>query len=187
MRNMFHTIVFIALLMGPNVLITYAETYRSITACGEICANNIWAGLPKIPWIISMILTVSSYLYMTGMWAIELDEVPIYGLKSLQKYVVLSYLFFMTGAILWAPYTLISLHRREKMLAVALALWLTAIGSIGMFILACGLENQPWMVVSSLICMLHHVGFDAIYWWFTWEIQKDTAPLTKNTEKPLIY
>jgi len=182
---MFHTLFYIVLIMGPNVLITYVEAFRSLLAA------QLWGGLPrttwyKNPWIVSMILTVVSYLYMTGMWVFDLYEAPIYNQIGLQKYVALSYVSFMTGAILWAPYTLVALHRRQKMLTVALALWLTALGSVGMFILACGLKEQPWMVVASTICMLHHVGFDAIYWWVTFVPSKKITPTTENINK-LIY
>ena len=114
---MFHTLFYIVLIMGPNVLITYFEAFRSLLAA------QLWGGLPrttwyKNPWIISMILTVVSYLYMTGMWVFDLYEAPIYNQIGLHKYVALSYVSFMTGAILWAPYTLVALHRRQKILII---------------------------------------------------------------------
>lgn len=183
---MFDVLLYIVLLMGPCVLITYAEAYRSVLV------GQLWGGLPrstwyKNPWVISMILTVISYLYMTGMWIFDLDDALIYGQEGLQKYVGLSYVSFMSGAILWAPLALIALYRGDKMAVVALALWLTALGSVGMFVLACGLENQSWMIVAATMCMLHHVGFDAVYWWSTWDTGKgelaraDAVPLDSRS------
>lgn len=195
---MFDVLLYIVLLMGPNVLITYVETYRSALV------GQLWGGLPrsawyKNPWVISMILTVVSYLYMSGMWIFDLDDALIYGQEGLQKYVALSYISFMTGAILWAPLSLIALHRGEKLAVVAWALWLTALGSVGMFVLACGLENQPWMIAAATMCMLHHVGFDAVYWWATWDTKQevlsradtvpfeDTNALAFSEESQLVY
>lgn len=164
---MLHSLLYVVLIMGSNVLMTYVEAYRSKLA------DRLWGGLPrtswyKNPWVISMMLTVVSYLYMTSMWIFRLDEALIFKQQGLQKYVVLSYVTFMSGAILWAPLTLVALHRDEKLPCVALALWMTALGSVGMLVLASGLEGQPWMIAASLMCMVHHVGYDAVYWWATW-------------------
>lgn len=166
---MFSSLFYIILIMGPMVLVTYVEAVRSPLA------GQLWGGLPravwyKNPWFISMGLTVVSYLYMSGMWVFELDTARVYGQEDFQKYVVLSYATFMTGAVLWAPLTLVALQRRQKLATVAVALWLTALGSVGMLVLAAGLKGQPWMVAAATMCMVHHVFFDAVYWWATWQI-----------------
>lgn len=166
---MLSSLFYIILIMGPMVLVTYVEAIRSPLA------NQLWGGLPRViwyknPWMLSMGLTVVSFLYMTGMWVFALDTANVYGQEDLQKYVVLSYVTFMTGAILWAPMTLVALQRQRKLNTVALALWLTAIGSVGMLVLAAGLKEHPWMITTATMCMVHHVFFDAVYWWATWHI-----------------
>ena len=164
--------------MGPVVLMTYVEAYRSPNRA------QLWGGLPqttwyKNPWVIFMMLTVVSFLYLSGMWIFAIEGVQ-------QNELLFSYLLFMTGAILWAPLTLVALHREKKLWSVAAALWLTAVGSIGFLINACTLKNQPFMVLAAVICMLHHVGFDAIYWWCTWHPRETSQALfTSDTSQAL--
>ena len=178
---MFEALLYIVVIMGSVVLMTYVEAYRSDKV------SELWGGLPRTtwysnPWVISMILTVVSFLYLSGMWIFVLDETHTNEL-------LFSYILFMTGAILWAPLALVALHRNEKLWSVAVALWLTAGGSIGFLVHACTLkETPPLMVIAAVICMLHHVGFDALYWWFTWH-PRDTnkAFFSLSTEDKTNY
>jgi hypothetical protein len=174
---MHDTLFYIIIVMGPIVLLTYLEAWRSpnVTA--------LWGGLPqttwyKNPWVLSMILTVISFLYMSGMWVFVLED-------QQQSELVFSYVLFMTGAILWAPLALIAVFRGEKMLTVAIALWLTAAGSIGFLVNV--KKDQPLMVLATVICMLHHVGFDALYWWFTWHPRDTKQALFRFTETETNY
>ena len=38
------------------------------------------------------------------------------------------------------------------------------------------------MVLAAVICMLHHVGFDAIYWWCTWH-PRETSQASRETSQ----
>jgi hypothetical protein len=178
---MFDALLYIIIIMGPIVLMTYVEAYHSPNRA------HLWGGLPqttwyKNPWVISMMLTVVSFLYMSGMWVFVLEDVQ-------QNELVFSYILFMTGAILWAPLTLVALQREQKLGSVAAALWLTAAGSVGFLINVCTLKNQPLMVLAAVICMLHHVGFDAIYWWYTWHPRDTATPFftSEQTETKTKY
>ena len=172
---MFDVLLYIIIIMGPIVLMTYVEAYHSPNRA------HLWGGLPqskwyKNPWVISMILTVVSFLYLSGMWVFVLEG-------QQQNELIFSYILFMTGAILWAPLTLVALQREEKLWSVATALWLTALGSIGFFINTCtAKQTNALMITAALICMLHHVGFDALYWWLTWH-PRDTAKPFFTSEK----
>lgn len=168
---MYSELFYLIVTLGVLVLVTYVEAFRSRQK------SLLWGGLPQYswyrnPWVLSMVVTVLSFLYMASVWVFTLegdDIVYEMSYKEIRHIVLLQYTLFMAGAVLWAPLTLIALHRREKMWTVLLALWLTASGSIGLFVMACGLQNWR-LIAASLICMLHHVGFDAIYWWRTWEV-----------------
>jgi hypothetical protein len=43
------------------------------------------------------------------------------------------------------------------------------------------------MVLATVICMLHHVGFDALYWWFTWHPRDTKQALFRFTETETNY
>lgn len=163
---MYSELCFLIIVFGFLVLLTYVEVSRSSKI------TLLWGGLAemKTTWIVSMILTVISFLYMSGMWVWKEDHM-IYGTpyQDIRHIVLFQYVLFLSGAVLWAPLTLIALHRQQKLYSVLLALWLTASGSIGFFVMACGSQNIP-MIIAASICMLHHVLFDAIYWWFTWDV-----------------
>jgi len=176
---MYSELCFLIITFGLLVLLTYAEALRS--------NNNklLWGGLPRStcnPWVISMLLTVVSFLYMSGMWVWN-EDLIIYTTpyKDIRHIVLFQYILFLAGAVLWAPLTLIALRREQKLYSVLLALWLTASGSIGLFVMACGTQDLL-MIIAATICMLHHVIFDAIYWWFTWDVGSRGSSKTKKVD-----
>ena len=172
---MFNELFYFILIGGLVVLMTYVEAFRSEFR------HQLWAGLPKIPWFISMVLTIVSFLYMTGVWIFNTDEKMVYGGDN-RHYVILFYTMFIVGAILWTPITLISIHRGTKLSLVFISLWMTALGSIGILVMTLGLENETLACVAAGICMLHHVIFDAIYWWCTWNPhQRALLEIASNT------
>ena len=79
------------------------------------------------------------------------------------------YVLFFSGATLWAPLVLDSVHRKFKSISVLIVLWLAAFGSIGLFVKACGSDNMM-LILSSCYFMLHHVILNAIVWFYRWEL-----------------
>ena len=156
----YRELFFLIIITGPLVLITYYQLYKSKLA------SQSWAGLSqekvKIAWLISMALTVISWIYITSRWIF--DET----LESNQA-VFISYVLFMSGALLWTPFTIISLHRKKRLATVWLALNLTAAGSISLLIQA-AITSDTAMVLASAISAIHHLLLDAVYWWGTWKV-----------------
>lgn len=156
----YRELFFLIIITGPLVLITYYQLYKSKLA------SQSWAGLSqksvKITWFISMALTVISWIYITTRWIF--DET----LES-NKNVFLSYVLFMSGALLWTPFTIISLHRKTRLATVWLALYLTAAGSISLLIQA-AFTSDIAMIFAAAISAIHHLLLDAIYWWGTWKV-----------------
>ena len=101
-------------------MLTYAEALRSKKN------KLLWGGLPRStcnPWVISMLLTVISFLYMSGMWVWN-EDLIVYTTpyKDIRHIVLFQYILFLAGAVLWAPLTLIALQREQKLYSVLLAL-----------------------------------------------------------------
>lgn len=157
--------MYLIVVFGMMVLLTYVEAFRSENAA------KLWGRLPRLAWVISTVLTVLSFLYMTGMWIFAMENELLFGqpFAVYRHYVMFCYVLFMSGAVLWSPTTLLALKREENMLLILLVLWLTALGAVGIFVMTCGLEKQAMMCVCGAVVMFHHVVFDAIWWWYTFD------------------
>jgi len=107
-----------------------------------------------------------SFLFMTTVFIWPLD------LWSADHKVSIAYLFFFAGAILWAPFSLLSVERESKMLVVFAMLLVVSLSTISLFVLSLTLDSSlPWKtptVISSFIVMFHHTFLDAIWWWLAW-------------------
>lgn len=151
------------LVMGITVLLTYFEAYKSNVT------NKLWGGLPRIPWIISTFLTIASFLYVSKVWIWDIDRVFSEPFSEWRHIVLLGYVLLLTGAVLWVPFTLLSIETRQKPYIVFMVLWMTAIGCIVLLSMSIGLDQHVVTKIASGWLVFHHVIFDAIWWWNTWE------------------
>jgi len=177
---MYSELLYLIVVLGVLILLTYVEAFRSEHV------SNLWGGLPKKPWVFSTILTVISFLYLSINWVFIMDDEQLFDKPFIEyrHYVLLQYILFLSGAVLWSFSTLLALQRQRKMLFVLFVLWMTALGSIGIFVMTCGLEDQILMQICGTIMMLHHVIFDALWWWITFNVnppQVNSANTSRRT------
>ena len=151
---MYTELLWVILTLGIGVLFSYFHMTQVIST------TRLLDPIPLYIWIPSMILTITSFIYMSirWIWYEHADEIVL-GM----------YVLFFAGAILWAPLVIDAVHRKFKSVSVLIVLWLAAIGSIGLFVKACG-TNNILLIISSCYFMLHHVILDGIVWFFRWEL-----------------
>ena len=146
-------LLWLILTMGVGVLFTYVHLFDSSDTTSLVRA------LPFRIWVPSMLLTTAAFVYMSIDWVWYKDaDSTAFGMFAL----------FFVGALLWAPMSADAVHRHEKTSSVFLALWMAAAGSVGLFAVSFRHVDDPWLVVASAWCMLHHVLVDAVFWWRRW-------------------
>jgi len=121
-----------------------------------------------------MLLTIGAFIYMSIAWIWHKDADPVaFGMFAL----------FFVGALLWAPMLADAVHRQEKTSSVFLALWLAALGSVGLFVVSFRHVDDPWLIVASGWFMVHHVLVDGICGWMRWHLHtEDRAFFTLDEE-----
>lgn len=162
-------LLWIILTFGIAVLFTYVHLYQTSDL------GSLVRPIPLKLWIPSMLLTISSFVYMSTQWIWHLEfHETAFGMFGL----------FFSGAVLWAPMTADAVHRQEKTYTVLICLWLAAAGSIGLFVASFDHVDDPWLVVASGWFMIHHVFVDAIFWWIRWHFfHEKTAIFHLDTEE----
>jgi len=124
--------------------------------------------IPLKVWIPSMVFTVAAFVYMSIQWIWHVPgDARVLGM----------YAIIFAGAVSWAPMTMDALHREEKTFSVALSLWVTASGSIGLLVLSCNHPDNPLLIAASAWLVVHHVFVDAIWWYTRWSIPGSSTPL----------
>jgi hypothetical protein len=167
---MYNELLWIVLIFGIGVLFSYFHLTQVIPT------QSLLDPIPLGVFITSMILTLLSFLYMTVQWIWHQDpDSTVLGM----------YVLFFSGAILWAPMVVDSVHRKFKSISVLIALWLAASGSIGLFVKACGTEDIL-LILGSAFFLLHHVILDGIWWYVRWKIIEE-QPVFSWPPKPPIH
>lgn len=141
--------------LGLAVLLTYVHLTQSVSAA------PLLAPIPLFIWVPSMLLTIASFIYMSWSWIwVEPENTNVLGM----------YILFYSGAVLYAPFTVVAASQGRKTIWVLLALWLAAAGTMGLFVEAC-IVGKPLLVTASCYVMLHHVVLDGIVWYTRWKPQ----------------
>lgn len=160
---MYIELFWVTLVLGLGVLLTYANLMNSGMFLGSLVKP-----IPIRIWACSMLLTVASFVYVSNQWIWHLPaNATVVGMYSL----------FLSGALTWGPMIADALHREKKTLWVALSLWVTASGSIGLLVLSCNHPDNPLLIAASAWLVVHHVFVDAIWWYTRWSIPGLTLPL----------
>ena len=147
--------------------------------------DSYWAGL-KGPvfkyWAVSALITATSFLFLIVNWCFLLNgnTTTIYGKTlndSFTPLILPILLVFLLSAATWAWIT-IAARKGNKLAskAVTLCLWLTALSSFGLFILAVGTREEgsavgwkvPLATVAGMFVASHHIIWDAELWRATW-------------------
>ena len=154
---MYTELLWIVLIFGVGVLFSYFHMTQAIST------KSLLDPIPLLVFFTSMFVTTLSFIYMSIQWIWYQDpDATVLGMYAL----------FFSGAILWAPMAIDSIHRQTKSISVLIVLWLAASGSIGLFAKACGTENIL-LIVASAYFLLHHVLLDGIVWFARWKVIED--------------
>lgn len=141
---------------------------------GKAYLGSLTEPVPLSVWIPCMAMTVASFVYVSVEWIWYLPpDSTVLGM----------YCIFLLGALLWAPMITDAIHREEKTLMVAGALWIAAAGSIGLLVMACIQSRTPLMITASSWLVIHHTFVDAIWWYSRWHLNGRTTALFSLSER----
>ena len=165
LANLFWVILF----GGISVLVSYAVLMQ------EDDVSKLWAGLQGntyYAWLASMSLTILSYFYLfyAFVWADDDAKVFTWMLTDTEPFLCACYTLFLGSASQYAYIAITDLRKRERSFMLLANLWLTALMSLLIGGCAVALNNvsgttNTLSIVAGLVFALHHVGFDAIYWY----------------------
>ena len=160
---MYQELLWLIIVYGTGVLITYANLMSSGLFLGSLVDP-----IPIRLWAVSMLLTVSSFVYVSHQLILHFPANAI---------VLGMYSIFLLGALTWAPMLADALQREEKTLWVALSLWLAAAGCIGLLVMSCNHPDNPLLIAASAWLVVHHLFVDAIVWYTRWHLSSVSRPL----------
>lgn len=125
-------------------------------------------GTSLMLWQLSTLLVVISYVYML----VEFVDNP---LTDTQKNILYpSYILFLSTASQYTIYSTVDLFNARKSYMLLFNLLLTALGSIGFFIVAsieAAKSNEPFtlLMAGTLWIFIHHFCLDAVVWYRFWK------------------
>jgi len=116
-------------------------------------------------WLLSALLTASSFLYLWWLWAFDTK------LSDTNEIVMLVFMcLFLVSASLWMYLTVQNARGKIARRWITWNLWTTAIASAGLMAmttrLPLGIERwkQDLAIASGTMLVVQHVLFDAIFW-----------------------
>jgi len=165
LANLFWVILF----GGISVLVSYYVLMQ------EDDVSKLWAGLQGTiyyAWLVSMCLTVISYgyLFYAFVWADDDAKVFTWLLQDAEPFLCACYTLFLGSASQYAYISITDVRNRDRSLLLACNLWLTALMSLLIGSCAVALHDisstmNVLSIVAGLVFALHHVAFDAIFWY----------------------
>ena len=167
--KMYTELFWVIVTFGTGILFTYGNMMQ-----GTAFLGSVKEPIPLTVWIPCFLLTVASFVYVSVEWIWYLPaDSTVLGM----------YCIFLLGALLWAPMITDAIHREEKTISVAAALWLAAAGCIGLLVMACKTSENPLMIVASSWLVIHHTFVDAIWWYTRWHLHGNSRPLFSLGER----
>lgn len=165
LANLFWVILF----GGISVLISYYVLMQ------EDDVSKLWAGLQGTiyyAWLASMCLTILSYFYLfySFVWADDDAKIFTWMLRDTEPFLCACYTLFLGSASQYAYIAITDIRKRERSFMLLANLWLTALMSLLIGSCAVALNNvsgtmNVLSIVTGLMFALHHVAFDAIFWY----------------------
>ena len=141
---------------GAAVLGSYAWGF----SYANLKSKDLWGPLTgrlREYWIVSALLTATSFVYLWYWWAFGAGEES----ASVQAW----FLVFLTSAFLWMFLVWRFVRTGQGRWSVSLNLWITAIASIALLDLVVSDPDASRLTLAAAIMvMVHHVMFDAIVW-----------------------
>ena len=162
------------LLQGLVVIFRYFLIYRNDNKYTEYFAGL--TGYMFMLWVTSVAFTIASYflLLYVFIWECKADSCSLLSMTHENTILTLLclYIVFLGSAAQYAGFTVNDVTRDSKSTALSLNLWTTGVASLLIAISAFLLEGIPevWYyvsVVSGVILAIHHIVFDAYYWYST--------------------
>ena len=148
---MLESLLIVVLLGGIPVIYSYVALY--IYAPEQ---DKLWANLKGLEyyWIVSMILTVLSYIYMSYRF-IQQDQY--------EPSLCACYTVFLGSASQWALFAIIDIKNDEKSIFIQINLVITAIATCVFLGFSIAI-TEPLLILCCGIIAAHHTFFDAWMW-----------------------
>ena len=148
---------------GIPVVASYLHLYNRSTE-GRIFADKLWKPLGNgalfYLWVFSVVLVVASYAFIFIQFAI--NDVLV---EEWQRSVlVVSYTLFLSNAGQYVHVAMTDLLLQSKSFYLQYNLYAVAFSCAGFFVGAVAL-GDVWLIASTLIIFLHHLGLDAVLWY----------------------
>ena len=148
---------------GIPVVASYLHLYNRSTE-GRIFADKLWKPLGNgalfYLWVFSVVLVVASYAFIFIQFAINdvLEE------EWQRSVLVVSYTLFLSNAGQYVHVAMTDLLLQSKSFYLQYNLYAVAFSCAGFFVVAVAL-GDVWLIASTLIIFLHHLGLDAVLWY----------------------
>jgi len=156
-------LLYLILVFGLATLLTYWKILFS-DKIDELWGD--WGYKSKLIWKISTFITTISFLFMSCVFIWPLEN------WEYSEQIFLCYCIFFSGAVLWAPFTLLAVEIGQKDAIVFVCLTLSSLGSGILFVLvAVYCKDKTFqipMIITSLFVALHHLILDTVWWWRNW-------------------
>ena len=164
----------IQLLLGIGVLASYG-CYSNRLAL----VNKVWGCFAPgtcsfVFWVISMVLTVCSYIFLWVMLHYETVNRKVFKSDTdIGVYLIVAgvcNIVFLVSAMLWAPIVVYCTERSERFGRAIV--WVTACSTVGFLVVVFstvrpGVGLGLCMKVASVILVFHHLVLDAVIWGWT--------------------
>ena len=179
-KHFFYPVV----LQGLFVVFSYILIYRNESKYTEYFAGL--TGSMFMLWAVSVAFTITSYFLLLYVFVWECKPESCSLLSMSHENTVLTllciYTVFLGSAAQYAGFTVNDVTRDSKSTALALNLWTTGIASLLICICAIlivGIEESWYYIsiVSGVILAIHHIIFDAYYWYSTFTNGYQSMPI----------
>ena len=111
-------------------------------------------------WAVIVVLVVVSYAFIFVQFAIN-DVLEEDWQRSV---LVVSYTLFLSNAGQDVHVAMADLLLESKSYYLQYNLYAVAVSSVGFFVVAVAL-GDVWLIASTLIIFIHHLGLDAVLWY----------------------
>lgn len=156
-------LLLLILVGGIPVIASYLHLYNRSTE-GRMSADKLWKPLGDgaffYLWAVSVVLVVASYAFIFIQFAIN-DVLEEDWQRSV---LVVSYTLFLSNAGQYVHVAMTDLLLQSKSYYLQYNLFAVAVASVGFLVVAIALADA-WLIASTLIIFLHHLGLDAVLWY----------------------
>ena len=142
-------------------------------------ASQLWAGLRGWVfwlWICSMCLTVLSYFYLFYMFVWGISDAYVFNWSSseAEPWLCAVYSVFLGSAGQYVIVAMNDVRNKSKSFSLGLNVWSTGFASVLLGASAVAINgvsdvHNVLSIVAGFVVAIHHIVFDAVYWFQTFD------------------